>query len=51
MVTPFMLTTPVAMSTSASLLEQIPAFAKNLFNLIASSLKDGKGSPFLTLIL
>ena len=51
MVTPLIVTTPVAINTSASLLEQIPAFAKNLFNRIASSLNEGKGSPFLTFIL
>src|SRR5690554_8152950 len=43
---PFTLTTPDEMSVSASLLEQIPAFAIYLFNLILSS-NLGKGSPCL----
>src|SRR5690554_1849835 len=43
---PLTLTTPDAIKVSASLLEQIPALDKYLFNLILSS-NFGKGSPCL----
>jgi hypothetical protein len=48
MISPFTVTTPVWISTSASRLEHIPAFDKYLFKRISFSLKDGRGSPFLT---
>src|SRR4051812_12466767 len=47
-ISPFTLTTPVWISTSASRREQIPALDRYLFRRISSSLNEGSGSPLRT---